>query len=264
MANRRELLTAVNLTVNTNRNNNAMHWIEHALQNIDPSTGEGFVLKPVAVLEGEPEQPQLSVEETIKRGVETARNNIVEKTTAINKVMEVHPEHVAKGLAVPIIPPLDMEYDATESKAICVVNESKFAVADDFIKLEELASVFKDYTYKVDKVFTPDDLPDAVNHANIANGVIDAMSMELKGLNEYTGEPHGRTPEQFDKLIKNRIFTAEVHLGKVSDLFEDAKELKAAVRYIKQYYKKKENLELAGYLDENIMKNISIRKARFM
>ncbi len=260
MANRRELLTAVNLTINTNRVNDAMWWMENALQNIDINTGQSFVLREYTPMPGEDPPPQLTLEQQVKKNLKAVKKNLKVKTKVIKKVLGGAPQsHVLNGLGYAGILESDIEYDATESGNICEIDDIN--LVGSFPEMLTHAPPFIAYQYRLMKTFTPENLPKQVNDANIVNSIIDAMAWELKGLNENTGDPHGRIPEQFDKLIANRIFTAEIHLSHLSDTFEDVADLRSAVAYVKQFYKVKGNSELAGYLDANISKNISIRKA---
>ena len=260
MANRREILTAVNLTINIGRNNDAMWWIENALQNINPSTGQPFVLQEYIPINGEEPPPQLTLEEQVKEGVKSSKKELKRKAKAIKDVLVKAPqEHISKGLLYFAVVKADLEYDTTESDIIS--ENMDIEPTNTFPEFLPLSIPFVNYQFKLMKSFDPRQLPKPIQNANIVNSVIDAMAWELRGFNENTGEPHGRTPEQFDKLIVNRVYVAEVHLSHLSDTFEDVADLRTAVAYIKQYYKTKNNEELAGYLDSNIPKNISIRKA---
>lgn len=102
-----------------------------------------------------------------------------------------------------------------------------------------------------------------INHLNILHGILDAMSYELQGKNSYTGEDHTLTDGQFNKLIVNRLFTANVYLSHLPQSV-DKQNMTNVKSYIQQNFEpglKTVGLKKLGqYIDSNIPKQIIVRR----
>jgi len=186
------------------------------------------------------------------------------KSSYINTVLqEVNNQYLDNGFNdLPItITRINAVSDTQDVKSI---SSTALPSIENSLTKEDLSSFSGDFkTYKSQcGVEEPDpwvmiELED--NYANITHDVIDAMSYELRGLNSYTGEVQILLSEQLDKLINNRIFTANIYLNKLPDS-TDKSLMESMVQYVENNYGKMKSGEIGKHIDSNLPKQIIVRR----
>lgn len=106
--------------------------------------------------------------------------------------------------------------------------------------------------------------PKEVNHANILHNILDALSYELRGIDSYRGQPLSRPQEQKEKLYNNRIHTANVYLSKLPNNLDRA-DLGNVLSYTENEFAKDQSnehcIEIGQYIDTNLPKLISVMRS---
>jgi len=160
---------------------------------------------------------------------------------------------------------LEIDGDAGNVNSGCKQSHELINASSKDADLEAIATNLKTITLK-SGIVEPDPwqlFPLEINHANILHDILDALSYELQGFNSYTGQLHGLTNEQRDKLFSNRIFTANVYLSHLPNN-ADRQELGTVLSYIEtELPKAKDEIQISKigkYIDQNLPKLIMVRR----
>lgn len=253
MATRQELYTAIGLIRHTCRVNAQSDDLVAVLQ--------GLIELPTIEL-GDSELPSLF--EYQKQTSKNICGSIKSTSLKIGIFLEkTDPKFLDNGIDA-ILSPATREkiaLDIQTSNDMSTNAESFIQASIKQNDLSALSAPFESYIPECG-VDEPDPwvlFPKEINHANILHDILDAMSYELQGRNSYTGESQYLTEEQFQKLISNRLFTADIYLNHLPDSTEK-QNMANIIFYVKANFNKVEAIVLGQYIDSNVPKQIMVRR----
>lgn len=157
----------------------------------------------------------------------------------------------------------DAENDNSTADSLCNIAKPLVDSAVQKSELETLADPFKAWLPKLNLLRGP--LPyQEWYHPVLLHGILDAISYELQGINETTGELLKWNEEQTKHSIRNRIQAANVHLGHCGG-YGEYSNMANAVSYVASNFEEAATLEdlaiLGQYVDSRVEKIICVRRS---
>ncbi len=199
-----------------------------------------------------------------KRECEVACNVIKSHSEKIEEFIgKVDSTYLDNGIdAIPVpATRLKIIADIQTSKTLSTNAKPYIDVANKEKDLADLSTPFESYIPECG-IDEPDPwalFSSEVNYSNILHDILDAMSYELQGINSYTGNLHNYDTKQFNRLISNRILTANVQLNVLPSNL-DVEQMRGVVEYVEENFGKVSNATLAQHIDSEIPKAIMLRR----
>lgn len=199
-----------------------------------------------------------------KRVSETLNSGIYDLSGKIHIILE-KTDDAFLNAGINVIPvPATRQRIASDSQTLNILSMEAKPFVQTANKKEDLAVLSVSFESHVPEcgIDEPDPwklFPGEVNYANILHDILDAMSYELQGKNSYTGQSQYLTNEMFQKLIGNRLFTANRYLNQLPNS-ADKQNMAEVVSYVEANFNEVEAIVLGHYIDSNIPKQIMFRR----
>jgi len=259
MATRREIALGRNLLVNAQRLNEAAFVMSQYLQDRHPGTGSLLGLTAT----------------DIKTEVAVCQQGIDDGLYQINQFALKYP------IDTPILAWKEtkstFDADLADISAVKAAVDSSLSLA---ASKEQLATIGASIERSPNLIATGEPFypPDVIGRLTTVNGVLDAISYELHGLLETTGQPSGKTFEQKKAYAESGIEVAELEMSFINvnerlpaefgitplALEQDRAEMVSALIYLWEHIrdcKVDKDLELlADYIDANVAKQPCVRR----